>query len=135
MSRGLFTGGPSGGAAPLPTEQERCDRIQAEARAANRPLFRPPPARPAPLAPTRDLIDQRLSEELAYMRRIIGAVGETLANDGPVVMRHGSTLQQFDLVEQVLFHLATVLGSDDRVAAIDRIGMESLKGRLLRRAL
>ena len=131
-SQGLFTSRISGGT-PVPTAQEMADRIQAEARAAMpRTLFRPPPPRPAPLTPTGDMVAARLAEELAYVRRILDGVGDVLASDGVVAMRYASTLQQFDVMGQMLGHLGNVLNAEDREEAIDRIGMGSLKARLQR---
>lgn len=130
---GYFTGSGYGGAPPLPTAQERADRIAAEARAAvRRPLFRPPPPRPRDLADTTDLALQRVAEELELMSRTVEGVGERLADDAAVAMRHGTLIQQFDIVAQVLGHLARVVATDERVEAMDRIGMEALRRRLLR---
>ena len=131
-SNGLFTSGYSGGT-PLPTAQERADRIVAEARrSAARPLFRPPPPQPMALQPTDDLIAARLAEETAYARRILDAVGDALAGDSVVAMRHAHAMQQFDIVGQMLGHIAGVLAARDRDGAIDQIGMANLKARLQR---
>jgi len=133
MASSPYFSAPAVGAAPLPTAQERADRIQAETRAAQRrPLFKPPPPRPQPLTETADVALRRVAEELHYMQRILDAVGSTLAEDTILAMRHALMLQQFDVVSQVLGHLASVIGTDDRVEAMERIGMESLRGRLLR---
>ena len=117
----------------MPTAQERADRIIAEARrTATRTLFRPPVQPIAPLPPTDDMIAARLAEEVAYARRILEAIGSALVGDSIVAMRHGHALQQIDIVGQTLGHIASVLETDDRDVAIDRIGMTNLKARLKR---
>lgn len=132
-SSGFFTVGAHCGAAPLPTAQQRADAIQAEARAAQpRPLFKPPPPKPPALADTGDIALLRVAEELAYMQRILESVGGRLADDGAVALRHAVPLQQFDVVGQVLGHLANVISTDQRLEAMRRIGMEALRARLSR---
>ncbi len=130
---GYFSAGAYGGAPPLPTAQERADAIAAAARSAVRkPLFRPPPPRPRDLAETQDLALKRVAEELELMSRTVEGVGERLADDAAVAMRHGTLIQQFDIVAQVLGHLARVVATDERVEAMDRIGMDALRKRLTR---
>ncbi len=136
MKSGFFVAGQVSGAPPLPTAQESCDRLQAEIRAATpRSLYRAPPPRPAALTPTPDAMTRRIADEIGYMQRIIEAVGETLASDAAVTSRHPQTLQQFDIVAQVLGHLASVIGSEDRDEAASRIGMSDLRNRLMRKSL
>lgn len=115
--------------------QRRVDRIAEEARRAAQPLRRelPPPA-PA-LAPSRDLMEQRVAEELAYARRLLDSMGATLAGDMAVLARHGRTLQGFDIVGQILDGLASVVGARDKAEAIGRLGLEDLRNRLKRTSL
>lgn len=120
-------------------EQRRADAIQARARAAEaRPqVIRPAALQPAqlPLAPTTNIVDQRLSEELAYIRRLMDNVAGELAGDPVVVQRHMRAMQSFDLIGQLVGHVSQVLGVADREAAIDRIGMLDLRARLQRQPL
>ena len=88
---------------------------------------------PAALVPTEDRLRQRLAEELEYARRMLDIMGDALASDGAVVVRHGTSLQSVDIVGQMLGHIATVLRSSDVGGAVDRIGMAELKARLTRR--
>lgn len=88
-----------------------------------------------PLAPTADLVERRLAEEIDYARRLLVDMGERLCTDPTVIARHGATMQGFDVVAQMLGHLGSVVGAADRRAAIDRIGMADLRGRIDRRAI
>ena len=92
------------------------------------------PADRRPHGKSEDL-DIRLAEEIAYVQRLVEQLGETLAGDRLVVHRHPDTLQTVDLASQILAHLATVVRSDDRPAAVDRIGLQDLRARLKRKPL
>lgn len=115
------------------TGQARVDGIQAAIRRGIPPPLSSEPAtneqRPAAN------LDHRLAEELAYVRRLLEAVGDALADDPAMVQRHGAALQGFDLADQILGHLGTVLTADSRDAAIDAIGMDDLRTRLTRKAI
>ena len=126
--------------------QARCDAIQAEfrAEAGARPSIRREPEprksirREAPplaaaLVPTDDLLNVRLAEELDYARRMLDQMGDALAADPGVLMRHGVSLQSVDIVGQIMGHIASVVRSSDPDGAVERIGMADLKGRLQRR--
>jgi hypothetical protein len=89
---------------------------------------------PAPAAHGAD-VDARLAEELAYVRRMLELLSDRLADEPVFVQRHADKLQQFDLAGQILGHLAAVLQAEDREAAIQAIGMEELRARLMRKAL
>jgi hypothetical protein len=122
--------------ASVPSAQERCDAIQAEFRAKEpeqrKPLRRdPPPLAPA-LVPTGDVLQLRLAEEIEYTRRLLDQMGDALSADTLVVGRHVASLQAIDVVGQLLGHIASVVRSSDPKGAVDRIGMDDLKGRLQR---
>ena len=127
-----------GAPAHLRREQQICDAIQAEFRADQasdkRSIRRAdaPPLDPA-LVPTDDDLRVRLAEELDYARRMLDAMGDELAADMGVVMRHGVALQTVDIVGQMLGHIANVTRSAAPDLAVDRIGMCELKARLTRR--
>ena len=132
--------GPERGAAPDEEqhgkpEQARCDAIQAVFRGGGAPLslFREPSPKPAPLELTDDLLKLRLAEELDYARRMLALMGDDLAADMGVVIRHSVALQSIDIVGQLLGHIASVVRSLDPDAAVDRIGMGDLKARLVRK--
>jgi hypothetical protein len=130
--------------APAHLRQARCDAIQAEFRAEQarpsirrdaaprKPLRRDPPPLPAALVPTEDALKLRLAEELEYARRMIEAMGDALASDPQLVMRHMVSLQSVDIVGQILGHVASVVRSSDPDVAVERIGMIELKARLTR---
>ena len=128
-----------GAPAHLRREQQICDAIQAEFRAdqANndkRSIRRAdaPPLDPA-LVPTDDELRIRLAEELDYARRMLDAMGDELAADMGVVMRHGVALQTVDIVGQMLGHISNVTRSAAPELAVEKIGMCELKARLTRR--
>lgn len=126
-----------GAPAHLRRAQAICDSVQAEFRAeqaSERPSIRreAPPLDPA-LVPTDDELRLRLAEELEYARRMLDVMGDELAADMGVVMRHGVALQTVDIVGQMLDHIAAVTRSSAPDRAVDRIGMCELKGRLTRK--
>jgi len=127
-----------GAPAHLRRAQAICDSIQAEYRAERDAPERQsirreaPPLDPA-LVPTDDELRLRLAEELEYARRMLDAMGDELAADMAVVMRHGVALQSVDIVGQMLGHIAAVTRSSAPERAVERIGMCELKARLTRK--
>ena len=117
--------------------QARCDSIQSDFRADDgpRPIRREPPPLPAALVPSDDALKLRLSEELEYARRMLDTMGDELAADMGVVMRHSVALQSIDIVGQMIGHIANVVRSSDPTGAVERIGMCELKARLQRHRL
>lgn len=88
---------------------------------------------PAPsLTPSDDILEQRIAEELHYARRMLDSIGGTLVSDPVLVCRYPQCFQQFDILGQLLGHLASVISTTDRARAVERIGMEDLKDRLTR---
>ena len=123
-------------AAPDSDAQARCDAIQQDFRAGERrSIRRDPPSVPAALVPTEDRLKLRLSEELDYARRMLDQLGETLSADPVVIARHLTGLQTIDIIGQILGHIASVVRSSDRRAAVERIGMTDLKSRLKRQSI
>ncbi len=116
-------------------EQARCDAIQAAFRTDDKPrsLFRDPPPRPLEIAPTDDVLKLRLAEELDYARRMLDQMGDELAADMGVVMRHSVALQAIDIVGQMLGHIANVVRSSEPGQSVERIGMCDLKARIVRK--
>ncbi len=111
--------------------QADCDAIMAAAReAGGGNVFLD--AERAPLEPTDDLIEFRLAEELAYAQDLLEMVGDRFVSDPLILQRHQTTMQSFDIIGQLLGHLAKVVGSKDKKEAIDRIGMHELRVRLKR---
>ena len=62
-------------------------------------------------------------------------MGDALAADMAVVMRHTVALQNVDIIGQLLGHIAAVTRSSAPDRAVDRIGMSDLKARLTRKPL
>lgn len=114
-------------------DQARVDSIQAAVR-AGRPV---PSADAGPAAaPVVDAdLDRRIAEELAYVKRLLEIVGDELTDAPIVVQRYSRSLQSFDLACQILGHLSSVLTASDRSAAVQAVGMEDLRARLLRKPL
>jgi hypothetical protein len=133
---------------PPHLRQAHCDAVQAAFRAEQKepssirrePAARPsirrdPPPRPPALIPTDDLLKLRLAEELEYARRRLDLMGDALAADTGVLMRHGVSLQSVDIVGQIMGHIANVIRSSDPDGAVEMIGMAELKGRLQRQSI
>ncbi len=83
--------------------------------------------------PHADVVEERIAEELAYLRRVLDSVGDTLSDDAIILQRHSGALQQIDIACQTLAELGAILGSKDRVAAAAAINMHDLRARLLRK--
>jgi hypothetical protein len=62
-------------------------------------------------------------------------MGDALACDPAILMRHAVPLQSVDIVGQIMGHIAAVIRSSDPPGAVDRIGMAELKGRLKRQSI
>lgn len=118
--------------------QARCDVIQAEFRQApgeRRSIRRDPPPLPKALIPTEDPLRLHLAQELDYARRMLDLMGDELAADPTVIVRHTRSLQSIDIIGQMLGHIAAVVRSSDPPGAVERIGMAELKARLTRKPL
>jgi hypothetical protein len=128
-----WIGGTRGTSSPLPA-QARVDDLQAAVRAgAVQVTAQPsPPRGPAELEAK---LDGRLAEEIAYIARLLQTMGSELSDNPVVVQRHVALLQKFDIASQMLGHLAAVLNAEDRLEAVNGIGMEDLRARLLRKRL
>ena len=111
--------------------QARIDAIQAAVRSGEVPEA-------SETAPAGEMsaipLDDRLAEEVAHVRRLLEEVSGTLIGDSAVVERHAEVLQTFDVVDQILGHLARIMTADDREAAARSVGMAELRARLLRKA-
>ena len=86
-----------------------------------------------PPAMTDNQLRLRLAEELDYAVRMLDLLGRELAGDAPIIVRHGRILQSIDIIGQTIGHIAAVIRSSDNEDAINRIGMNELKARLMRR--
>jgi hypothetical protein len=108
-------------------------QIRAEIAAGQREFFRPAQT---PLPKTSDdVLDQRIAEELELVVRHLEQLGGTLSVDPILLHRHAPQLQSIDLMQQVLGHLARLVASADKEAALDRVTLTELKGRLKRKPL
>ena len=102
----------------------------------------PPPVKPIlaygkrrPPVALGDALPARLAEELNYVARLIGSLGDDLAGEPSVVKRHSAKLQNIDISAQILGHVARLLVADEPDLAVAAIGMESLRKRLQRTPL
>ncbi|HEY0419585.1 MAG TPA: PilZ domain-containing protein [Acetobacteraceae bacterium] len=115
--------------APQPG-QGRVDLIQAAVRSGQGQK-----AGPAAI-PTEERwvgqLDARMGEEIAFVQRLIEALGDELVADPAILHRHAQVLQNIDLASQILGHLSRVIGAPERAAAVRAIGMEDLRARLTR---
>ena len=115
-------------------DQARVDNIQAAVR-AGLPIAG---QNDRPMADAGELnrnLEARIAEELAHVARLLDHMGDALTDDPVIVQRHSKTLQGFDMASQILGHLATILTAADRGVAVDAIGMEDLRARLLRKTI
>lgn len=113
--------------------QARVDAIQTAVRAGTALAPEPGLAAAQPLRPGE--LEQRISEEIIYVQRLIDALGEELVEDPVMLQRHSRVLQNLDRASQVLAHLGTVLAADDRAAAAQDVAMQDLRERLLRKPI
>lgn len=127
--RAIIEGRPVDPARQTP-QQARCDAIQAAFRTGGRSAGGPGDS-PPQIALTEDVLNLRLAEELDYARRMLDEMGDDLAADMGVVMRHSVALQAVDIVGQMLGHIANVVRSADPQASVERIGMGDLKARIV----
>ena len=118
---------------PEGVDQRRVDAIQAAVRTGAPALPTTTPAAPSGASVAADL-DARLSREIGLVRELLEKLGDELTEEPAVLMRHTRALQSFDLANQILGHISAILVADDRRAAVQAIGMEELRGRLLRAA-
>lgn len=120
----------------LSEHQQQIDALQAAIRseegAARPSLFKPAPPRPAP---STNLIDHRVAEELDYIVRKLEQLGGVLANDPILLHRHSYELQSIDLMKQSLRHLAQIVAAQDKALAAGQVTLTELKSRLQRKAL
>lgn len=128
---------PGPASSKTPSEHQRqVDAIQAAIRSGEgtaRPgLFKPPPPKPAPSA---NLLDHRVAEEMEYIVRQLEQLGGILAGDPILLRRYSYELQSIDLMKQSLRHLAQVVAAEDKAIAAELVSLTELKGRLLRKAL
>ena len=113
--------------------QARIDALQADIRSGLVPkvpvedVARPPAA--------LENIEARLAEEVAYLRRLVQTIGEELSDEPIMLHRYLRTLQQFDVIGQALGHVVAVLEAPDKAAAVQAIGMQDMRARLLRKAV
>lgn len=119
-----------------PEHQREVDSLQSAIRGergeGRRPLFKPPPPK---LPRSGSALDERLAEELEFLRRRISALGGALASDPVLVARNIAQLQDIDLIAQTLGHLATIVAAADKGAAADRVSLAELRARLQRKPL
>ena len=113
--------------------QARVDAIQAAIRSGDPLPAEATPTQHEPIGPAS--LDSRIAEELAYVKRLLDAVGDQLTDDPIMLQRHGQALQNFDVACQILGHLSTVLSAEDAVAAASVIPMQDLRTRLIRKAI
>ena len=113
--------------------QARVDAIQTAVRAGS--ALPPEPGLAAAKALQPGELEQRISEEIVYVQRLIDALGEELVEDPVMLQRHSRLLQNLDRASQVLAHLGTVLAAEDRAAAAQDVAMQDLRERLLRKPI
>jgi hypothetical protein len=108
--------------------QLRVDQIQAAVRSGA--------ALPMDIAPQSALVvetgalDRRVARELSDLKGTLDEVGEALADDTDLLMRHEQTLQKFDIAIQTIQYLADLMAAPDRAKAVGEVPMHDLRSRL-----
>lgn len=113
--------------------QQRVDIIQAQVRTHT--PSPPEPALPRDTGLPKHIMSERVAEEIAHVQRILEQVGDKFTSDPVVLSRHIDSLQQFDIMGQILGHLARIIVTPDPALEAEKIGMDALRARLLRKAL
>jgi hypothetical protein len=80
-------------------------------------------------------LNARIAEELDYVSRLIESLGDQLAADPAILMKHSKVLQNMDLGNQILKHLAAIVAAEDPATEVATVGMSDLRARLTRRTL
>jgi len=119
------------GMSGLETGQARVDAIQAAIRRGDPLMTDDTTATAEATAP--DAINERVAEEIAYVRRMLDAIADELLDDGIVMQRHAQALQNFDIASQILRHLGAIIVAPDPAQAADAVDMQELRTRLLRK--
>ncbi|MBC9032348.1 PilZ domain-containing protein [Sphingomonas sp. JC676] len=111
--------------------QARVDAIQNAVRNGEALPVDAPVAASAGLSGAE--LEARIVEEIVYVRRLLDALGEEVADDPIVLQRHMQALQNLDRASQVLEHIGAILSAPDRLAAAEAVKMHELRTRLLRK--
>jgi hypothetical protein len=90
---------------------------------------------PPPIQSSLEDLDERLAQELRYVRRLFDDVGDELSNDPVILQRHAKMLQNFDVACRILDIVQAIVGAADREAAVGAVTMQDLRARLLRKRL
>jgi hypothetical protein len=77
-------------------------------------------------------LDQRISEEIQYVSRIVGVIGEVLVNDPVLRVRHASSLQQLDMGKQMLAEIAEIVAAKNKLDRISSAVTGPMRARMLR---
>ena len=69
---------------------------------------------------------------LITLLAIVLVIVAGLVLSAPLIARHPRDLQALEYVEQMLAHFERVLAAEDRCAAVEELGQEDVRRRLLR---
>jgi hypothetical protein len=112
--------------------QRRTDLYQAQIRRGDLPSEPEVRARAKAKDTPACIVRQRMAEELEYVQRGLEQMADQLVADTYILARHAETLQQFDVLGQILGHLKKLTVAGDPAAEASEIGMVELRRRLLR---
>ena len=90
-------------------------------------------SRPSAPVSMEDRLPKRVGEEIAYVQRLVEAVGRDLSSNPFLQNRHSGSLGSCRTASALLGELARVLTAEDRVEAAEKVALPELRGRLLRR--
>lgn len=78
------------------------------------------------------VLDERISEELYYLSRVIENAAELLVKNPFLRTRHSQIIQQLDMGQQMLAELAKIIVLDNTISNISNVATGPMRGRLLR---
>jgi hypothetical protein len=106
-------------ASPLNRQQQRVDHVVAAVKAGAVPFEAPAGLKAATPA--------YAAEDLKRLSRMLEILGDALANDPAVVMKHGIQLQNLDIALQTLTALAGTMQTDDPECAANIARLAELR--------
>lgn len=77
----------------------------------------------------------RCSEEMLYISRLVENLGETFMKEPVILARHIQSVQEFDVIKQLVVNLARVIAAENILDAAIDIPLTSQRSRLLRTKL
>lgn len=104
---------------PVNREQQRVDHIVTAVKAGVVPLVSAAPHATAPA--------DGVAQDLARVSRLLGSLGDALANDPAIIAQHGIALQNLDIAIQTLMALAETMQAGAPADAASFVRLNELR--------